>query len=137
MNIKEFILDKFHLYLEKKTNSDLVFDRHSNYKFDINKFTNTEGKTAIYIQYTKVRIESVLRNINQDQYAENRFISYIPFGKDFDLESYSKPIFDESITGLGAKISESQKLLPKGLRVLEFDIEDEFRKIFRWRFSNS
>ena len=26
MNIKEFILDKFHLYLEKKTNSDLVFD---------------------------------------------------------------------------------------------------------------
>ena len=72
---------------------------------------------------------STLRN-PQDQYAENRFISYIPFGKDFDLESYSKPIFDESITGLGAKISESQKLLPKGLRVLEFDIEDEFRKIF-------
>lgn len=26
MNIKEFILDKFNLYLEKKTNSDLVFD---------------------------------------------------------------------------------------------------------------
>ena len=51
--------------------SDLVFDRHSNYKFDINKFTNTEGKTAIYIQYTKVRIESVLRNVKQDQYAEN------------------------------------------------------------------
>ena len=28
--------------------SDLVFDRQSNYKFDINKFTNTEGKTNIY-----------------------------------------------------------------------------------------
>ena len=33
--------------------SDLLIDRSSNYKFDVEKFTNTEGKTAIYIQYTR------------------------------------------------------------------------------------
>ena len=52
------------------TFSDLVIDRQSNYKFDVNKFTNTEGKTAIYIQYTQVRINSVLNNVKQNKYIE-------------------------------------------------------------------
>ena len=51
--------------------SDLLIDRRSNYKFDIKKFTNTEGKTAIYIQYTRVRIKSILKNINQIEYFDN------------------------------------------------------------------
>ena len=51
--------------------SDLLIDRRSNYKFDIEKFTNTEGKTAIYIQYTRVRIKSILKNINQIEYFDN------------------------------------------------------------------
>ena len=53
------------------TFSDLVIDRQSNYKFDANKFTNTEGKTAIYIQYTQVRMNSVLNNVKQNKYSEN------------------------------------------------------------------
>ena len=52
------------------TFSDLVIDRQSNYKFDANKFTNTEGKTAIYIQYTQVRMNSVLNNVKQNKYIE-------------------------------------------------------------------
>ena len=52
------------------TFSDLVIDRKSNYKFDANKFTNTEGKTAIYIQYTQVRMNSVLNNVKQNKYIE-------------------------------------------------------------------
>ena len=51
--------------------SDLLIDRRSNYKFDVEKFTNTEGKTAIYIQYTRVRIKSILKNINQIEYFDN------------------------------------------------------------------
>ena len=51
--------------------SDLLIDRRSNYKFDVEKFTNTEGKTAIYIQYTRVRIKSILKNINQIEYIDN------------------------------------------------------------------
>ena len=48
-----------------------MIDRRSNYKFDVKKFTNTEGKTAIYIQYTRVRIKSILKNINQTEYFDN------------------------------------------------------------------
>lgn len=51
--------------------SDLLIDRSSNYKFDVEKFTNTEGKTAIYIQYTRVRIKSILKNLNQIEYLDN------------------------------------------------------------------
>ena len=51
--------------------SDLLIDRSSNYKFDVEKFTNTEGKTAIYIQYTRVRIKSILKNINKLEYFDN------------------------------------------------------------------
>ena len=51
--------------------SDLVVDRRTNYKFDINKFTNTEGKTAIYLQYTRVRIKSLLNNAESTQYLNN------------------------------------------------------------------
>ena len=58
------------------TFSDLVIDRQSNYKFDADKFTNTEGKTAIYIQYTQVRLNSVLNNVKQNEYIEN-FENYI------------------------------------------------------------
>ena len=50
--------------------SDLLIDRNSNYKFDVEKFTNTEGKTAIYIQYTRVRIKSILKNINKIEYFD-------------------------------------------------------------------
>ncbi len=48
--------------------SDLVVDRKSNYKFDIHNFTNTEGKTAIYLQYTRARIKSVLDSVKVENY---------------------------------------------------------------------
>ena len=51
--------------------SDLVIDRRSNYKFDINKFTNVEGKTAIYLQYTRVRIKSILENAKAKKYIDD------------------------------------------------------------------
>ena len=51
--------------------SDLLIDRSSNYKFDVEKFTNTEGKTAIYIQYTRVRIKSILKKFNKIKYFKN------------------------------------------------------------------
>jgi arginyl-tRNA synthetase len=51
--------------------SDLVIDRRSNYKFDIKKFTNVEGKTAIYLQYTRVRIKSILENAKATKYIDD------------------------------------------------------------------
>ena len=66
----------------------------------------------------------------KDQYADSRFISYIPFGDDFDINTYVRPEFDLSLNDLNAKIIESNQILPKGLRVIEFDIDKEFNDIF-------
>ena len=50
------------------TYSDLVTKRTGNYKFDLEKFTNTSGKSAIFIQYSQVRAK-----------AMNKVISIISF----------------------------------------------------------
>jgi arginyl-tRNA synthetase len=42
--------------------ADLSNHRESNYIFDIDKFTQFEGKTGPYLLYTTVRIKSILRN---------------------------------------------------------------------------
>ena len=48
------------------TYSDLVTNRLSNYKFDIDKFTNINGKSAIYIQYSNVRAKKLINNYEGD-----------------------------------------------------------------------
>ena len=40
--------------------SDLVTKRTSNYIFDIDKFTNVSGKSAIFIQYSQVRAKKLI-----------------------------------------------------------------------------
>ena len=57
--------------MSELTFSDLLSDRKSNYKFDIKKFTSVEGKTAIYLQYTRVRIISLLKNFKSVNYSNN------------------------------------------------------------------
>ena len=50
------------------TYSDLITNRKTDYKFDLKKFTNTNGKTGIYVQYSYVRAKKLLENfINQKQ----------------------------------------------------------------------
>ena len=71
---------------------------------------------------------SSLRDPN-DQYADSRFISYIPFGGDFDVDNYVRPEFDLTLNDLHAKIIESNKIMPRGLRVIDFDLEREFNNI--------
>jgi len=46
------------------TFSDLVNSRKKNYVFDIEKFTNINGKSAIYIQYSQVRAKKLLKDSN-------------------------------------------------------------------------
>ena len=42
------------------TYSDLVNSRLKNYNFDIEKFTNINGKSAVYIQYSNVRAKKLI-----------------------------------------------------------------------------
>jgi len=44
------------------TFSDLKTNRNTDYKFDLDKFTNISGKTGIYVQYALVRAKKLLNN---------------------------------------------------------------------------
>ena len=74
------------------TYSDLVTSRLSDYKFDLDKFTNVNGKSAIYIQYSQVRAKKLLKNYNgtaklQEIKKDEKLLSMdiIKFNYYFDL----------------------------------------------------
>ena len=51
------------------TFSDLITNRKTDYKFDLEKFTSVNGKTGIYVQYSQVRANKLINNIDM-QYKE-------------------------------------------------------------------
>ena len=44
------------------TYSDLITNRNTDYKFDLEKFTNVNGKTGVYIQYANVRAQKLIND---------------------------------------------------------------------------
>ena len=44
------------------TYSDLLTNRKTDYKFNLDKFTNISGKTGLYVQYAQVRAKEYLKN---------------------------------------------------------------------------
>jgi len=48
------------------TFSDLITNRKTDYKFDLERFTSFNGKTGIYVQYALVRAKKLLLNSNLD-----------------------------------------------------------------------
>jgi len=44
------------------TFSDLITNRKTDYKFDLDKFTNISGKTGIYVQYAYVRAKKLIQD---------------------------------------------------------------------------
>ena len=57
------------------TYSDLLTNRKTDYKFDLNKFTNISGKTGIYIQYAQVRAKRLLEKIKNNKNYKNIVIT--------------------------------------------------------------
>ena len=51
-----------HLSNTVLTYSDLITNRNTDYKFDLEKFTNVNGKTGIYIQYANVRAKKLIND---------------------------------------------------------------------------
>ena len=49
------------------TFSDLFTNRKTDYKFDLEKFTNVSGKTGIYIQYAQVRANKLINTLAVDE----------------------------------------------------------------------
>ena len=67
------------------TYSDLITNRKTDYKFDLEKFTNVNGKTGIYVQYSQVRAKKLLENIENKKTELNDLIL-----NDIDKELLSK-----------------------------------------------
>ena len=61
------------------TYSDLITNRKTDYKFDLEKFTNINGKTGIYIQYSYVRAKKLYKDSKQSTEKLNLI------SKSFDL----------------------------------------------------
>ena len=49
------------------TYSDLITNRKTDYKFDLEKFTNVSGKTGIYIQYAQVRANKLIDTLKIEE----------------------------------------------------------------------
>ena len=49
------------------TYSDLMTNRKTDYKFDLEKFTSVSGKTGIYIQYAHVRANMLVKNLSENE----------------------------------------------------------------------
>ena len=49
------------------TYSDLITNRKTDYKFDLEKFTNVSGKTGIYVQYAQVRANKLIDTLDVDE----------------------------------------------------------------------
>ena len=49
------------------TYSDLITNRKTDYKFDLEKFTNISGKTGIYVQYAQVRANKLVKTLSKDK----------------------------------------------------------------------
>ena len=45
------------------TYSDLITNRKTDYKFDLEKFTSVSGKTGIYVQYAQVRANKLIKTL--------------------------------------------------------------------------
>ena len=64
------------------TYSDLVTKRTGNYVFDLDKFTNISGKSAIFIQYSQVRAKRLLEQSN----INYKFLSFTGTERELFIE---------------------------------------------------
>tara|TARA_X000000368_G_C23056168_1_gene723977 strand:+ start:2519 stop:4165 length:1647 start_codon:yes stop_codon:yes gene_type:complete len=108
------------------TYSDLQTNRITDYKFDIEKFTSTEGNTAVYLQYTYARSKKIIRDND--------------IGKDFTnytIPSSSNEIDLDLLREL-IKLPEKFKLAEKTLELNHIaDYAYELCKVFNKFYSNN
>ena len=72
------------------TFSDLITNRRTDYKFDLDKFTNINGKTGIYVQYAYVRARKLIQDSNIDISTRNLVFSELDETDNNLLKSFLK-----------------------------------------------
>ena len=72
------------------TFSDLITNRKTDYKFDLEKFTNVTGKTGIYTQYALVRAKKLASTIQEEFEFEEIILSDLQNEERALLKSFYK-----------------------------------------------
>ena len=72
------------------TFSDLITNRRTDYKFDLDKFTNISGKTGIYVQYAYVRARKLIQDSNINISSTNLVFSELDETDNNLLRSFLK-----------------------------------------------
>ena len=72
------------------TYSDLITNRKTDYKFDLEKFTNITGKTGIYVQYSLVRAKKLVSGFTDEFENENINLINLQDEEKALLKSFSK-----------------------------------------------
>ncbi len=72
------------------TFSDLITNRKTDYKFDLDKFTNISGKTGIYVQYAYVRAKKLIQDSHINSNDINIVFSELDETDKSLLESFLK-----------------------------------------------
>ncbi len=102
------------------TYSDLITNRKTDYKFDLEKFTNVNGKTGIYVQYSQVRAKKLLENIE----IKNNELKKLTL-KDVDKELLSKLFLFSYFLDQSALLNE-----PHHLANYLYDISNLFNQFY-------
>ena len=101
------------------TYSDLITNRKTDYKFDIEKFTNITGKTGLYVQYAQVRAQRLLRNFDENIYELNE-----------DLDEKEKNLLSQLFL-FGYYLSQSVNMNePHHLANYLYDISNAFNNFY-------
>jgi arginyl-tRNA synthetase len=112
------------------TYSDLVTKRVSDYNFDLEKFTNINGKSAIYLQYAQVRAKKLLDskvvernfyNFNEDE----RTLALEIINFSYALEQTVKTLEPHHIAEYGYSLAQKFNIFYKNNKILtdELDLE--------------
>ena len=72
------------------TFSDLITNRRTDYKFDLEKFTNVSGKTGLYVQYSLVRAKKLVSTIRDEFEDVNIDLSNLQNEENALLKSFFK-----------------------------------------------
>ena len=72
------------------TFSDLITNRRTDYKFDLEKFTNVSGKTGLYVQYALVRAKKLVSIIQEESEDEKIVLSGLQDEEKLLLKSFYK-----------------------------------------------
>ena len=111
------------------TYSDLITNRNTDYKFDLEKFTNVNGKTGVYVQYANVRAQKLINDSSTevsnlsimsgelDKYDKSLLRSFIKF--EFYFEQTIKNNEPHHLADYLYEISQKFNGMYQGINILE------------------